>query len=95
MSTLQCASKTMNKWRIARVVGFFLMSTVLAGALCDSPPAEEEEEEVAAAERLQQPRNVYDGNVNENLRGLRDDLEETARDRQEGQETRVREATAP
>ena len=83
----------MKKWKVLRVVGFCLVSVSLAGALCDSAPAEEEEEEVAAAERLQQPRNLYDGNVNENLRGLRDDLEEAGRDRQEDQEERIRETT--
>ncbi len=73
----------------ARLFLLCLLALFLAGGLCESAPADETEEELEAAERLQQPRNLYEGNVNENLDELRRDLEETAQDRQDGQERQI------
>ncbi len=59
-----------------------LAMALLTASFCEEPVEEAEvEEEATAAERLQQPRNLYDGNVNENLRELSDDLDEAAEDR--------------
>lgn len=74
----------------ARLCLLFLLALFLAGGLCESAPDDDgQEEQLEAAERLQQPRNLYEGNVNENLDELRRDLEETAQDRQDGQERQI------
>lgn len=74
----------------AKLLAMGLAISLLTGGMCGEPPAEvDEEEQKPAAERLQQPRNMYDGNVNQNLRELRQDLEETAQERQEGQNERI------
>ncbi len=78
-----------------RALLLIALAILLAGGLCESGTEEPDEEERTAAERLQQPRNVYDGNVNENLRELRDDLEEAGSDRQRLQESQIHEATEP
>ncbi|MFU8802296.1 MAG: hypothetical protein ACNA8W_00665 [Bradymonadaceae bacterium] len=70
----------------------FLASSGLCGK--SEPPAEAEVEK-PAAERLQKGRNVYDGNVNENLRELRQDLEEAGSDRAIKQDGEIDRAVNP
>ncbi|MBA2662625.1 MAG: hypothetical protein H0U74_10050 [Bradymonadaceae bacterium] len=60
---------------------FVLIANV---GLCGTTPKSAVPEDAAAvpaAERLQGGRNVYQGNVNHNLGALRDDLDETVKER--------------
>ncbi len=62
----------------------------LTGGMCDSAEESTEEEPAEeAAERLQQPRDMYEGNINENLDELRDDLEQTGVEREQRQDDAV------
>lgn len=65
---------------------------VLAGAQCNgddgasdesSAAAEQEESQTPAADRLKEGRNVYDGNINDNLDQLEQDLEATGAEREQ------------
>lgn len=70
-------------------VALLFIPMLASVGLCGKSEPEVEEEIPAgasAAERLQKGPNVYDGNVNQNLRELRQDLEEAGLERVEGQE---------
>jgi hypothetical protein len=62
------------------LVAMMLVPMLASGGMC-SKAEPEPEEETTAAERLQKGRNVYDGNVNQNLRELRQDLEAVGQER--------------
>lgn len=76
---------------LARIAGSLLLTVFLTAAQCgesaeDDDQGEEAdatEEESTATDRLKEPRNVYDGNVNENLQDLESDLEGAGTERQE------------
>lgn len=77
-----------QRWRTAAILFLALFCT---GGMCEGPTSEPTEDSAAstAAERLQQPRNIYDGNVIENLHELEADLQETVTDRSENIERRL------
>ncbi len=73
-----------------------VLAVFLTGGMCDSPEEVEDEEiDEPAAERLQEPREIQRGQINDNLDELRDDLEETATDRQQQQDDALRGVTDP
>lgn len=72
----------------------FLLSLplLLTAAMCEPDEAQEIAPPASAAERLQQPRNIYKGNINENLKELQIDLEETMGERKERQDQAIDDA---
>ena len=69
-----------------RLVVFIFLSLMLTAGMCeaDTPPPQEPPE--SAAERLQGPRTMYKGNINENLQELQFDLEKAAKERKDRQD---------
>lgn len=70
---------------------FFIASLplLLTAAMCEADAPQDPEPQKSAAERLQQPRNMYKGNINENIKELQLDLEETAKERRERQDQAI------